>query len=175
MADYELVSVGNINARWDAVRSGDCAAGLLGKAHAALAEQAGFVRLRGDPDPWDNYQGGVFTVRRDWATAHRDEVIGFIRAMLKGLDWVLSRENTAALPAMLIRHLPHLNLTREAAQRAAAELQSARSILKPGLPINIAGTRVVLALREKYGTSGAALGTPESYLDLGYYDAAVRG
>jgi len=37
MGDYELVPVGGIKARWDAVCSGDCAAGLLGKAGGARA------------------------------------------------------------------------------------------------------------------------------------------
>jgi ABC-type nitrate/sulfonate/bicarbonate transport system substrate-binding protein len=173
MADYELVSVGNINARWEAVRNGACAAGLLGKAHAALAEEAGFVRLRGEPDPWDNYQGGVFTADRGWAAEHRGNIHGFIRAMLKALDWVLSPANATALANMLVRHLPHLDLTENAARRAAAELQSPQGILKPGLPVSRDGIRVVLALREKYATSGATLGTPESYLDLSYYDAAT--
>ena len=173
MDDYELVPVGAIKARWDAVRSGDCAAGLLGKADAAAAVGDGYRRLQSDPDPWDTYQGGVFTADRSWAAAHREPLIGFIRAMLKAVAWVLAPENGPALPALLIRHLPHLSLSAAAAERAAAELQSPQSILKPDLPVSPDGMRVVLDLRRRYGTPPARLGDADKYLDLSYYRAAV--
>ncbi|MEX2615738.1 MAG: ABC transporter substrate-binding protein [Alphaproteobacteria bacterium] len=174
MQDYELIPVGNVTARWDAVRNGDCAAGLLGKAHAAAAVAAGYTWLRGDPDPWDNYQGGVFTADRRWAAAHREAVTGFIRATLRGVDWVLAPENAADLPEMLVRHLPHMNLSAQAARRAADELHSAHSILKAGLPINMEGTRSVLALRRKYGGPGVPPDALERCLEPGYREAATR-
>jgi ABC-type nitrate/sulfonate/bicarbonate transport system substrate-binding protein len=173
MGDYELIPVGAIKARWDAVRSGDCVAGLLGKADAAEAVAAGYTRLQGDPDPWENYQGGVFFCDRTWAKINRAAVTGFIRAMLKATDWVLAPENLDELPGLLLRHLPHLSLSPEAARKAAAELQSSRSILKPGLPINRDGLRAVIDLRRKYGTPPAEIGDVEKYLDLGYYREAV--
>ena len=172
--DYDLVPVGNVTARWNAVRNGDCAAGLLGKAHAAAAMEAGYTWLRSDPDPWDNYQGGVFTADRGWAAAHRVAVIGFIRATLQGVDWVLAPENAAELPEMLVRHLPHLNLSARVAQQAADELHSVKSILKTGLPINMEGARTVLALRRKYGGRGIPPDALERCLDLAYREAATR-
>ena len=54
----------------------------------------------------------------------------------------------------------------------AAELQSPRSVLKPGMPLDPDGIRKVLELRRKYGTPPAALGEPEKYLDLSFYDEA---
>jgi len=93
--------------------------------------------------------------------------------MLKAVDWVLAPDNAAELPGLLIRHLPHLSLTNDDTRRAAAELQSPRSILKPGLPLDLDGLEVVLALRRKYGTPPAALGNAGKYLDLSYYHAAV--
>lgn len=171
--DYELVPVGAIKARWDAVQSGACVAGLLGKADSASAVSNGYTHLRSDPDPWDSYQGGTYIARRAWAAEHREQVRGFIRAMLKAVDWVLAAENAGELPGLLLRHLPHLSLTEDAARRAAAELQSPGSILKPGLPINRDGLGVVLALRRKYGTPPAEIGDAEKYLDLSYYREVV--
>jgi ABC-type nitrate/sulfonate/bicarbonate transport system substrate-binding protein len=173
MADYELVPVGAIKARWDAVRSGHCAAGLLGKADAAMAVGQGYSRLQGNPDPWKTYQGGVFMTSRRWAEAHRPQVVGFVRAMLKATDWVLAPENAEALPGLLTRHLPHFAYTPVQAAMAATELQSTSSILKPGLPIDLSGFRVVLDLRRKYGTPPAEIGAPDRYLDLGYYREAL--
>jgi len=172
MEDYELVPVGAIKARWEAVRAGDCVAGLLGKADAAMAVGQGYIRLQGDPDPWDNYQGGVFMANRAWAETHREQVKGFIRAVLKGVDWVLDPANRPDLPDLLMRHLPHFNYARAQAEAAADELQSPQSILKPGLPISREGFDVVLELRRRYGTPPAEIGRPEKYLDLSYYDDA---
>ncbi|MPY69277.1 MAG: hypothetical protein GEU92_04245 [Alphaproteobacteria bacterium] len=168
--DYELVPVGAIKARWAAVRRGDCVAGLLGKDDAAQAVADGYTRLEADPDPWERYQGGVYTADRRWAAANVEAVKGFIRAMLKATDWVLDPANAAALPGLLSRHLPHLFPTPDSARSAAAELQAPQSILKPGLPVSLEGLRVVLELRRKYGTPPAALGPAEKYLALGYYD-----
>jgi ABC-type nitrate/sulfonate/bicarbonate transport system substrate-binding protein len=170
MDDYELVPVGAIKARWAAVQGGDCAAGLLGKDDAAEAVADGYTRLQSDPDPWEAYQGGVYTADRQWAAANAEAVKGFIRAMLKATGWVLDPANAAALPALLSRHLPHLFPTPDSARRAAAELHGPQSILKPGLPVNLDGMRVVLDLRRKYGMPPAALGPAEKYLELGYYE-----
>lgn len=167
--DYELVPVGDIRARWRALQLGECAAGLLGKADARRGAAAGYSVLGADPDPWDCYQGGVFIARRGWAAAHRPGVEGFVRAVLKGLDWVLAPQNAEALPGLLQRHLPHLDLGEAAAGHAAAALQSADSILKPGLPINVAGLERVLALRRKYGTPPRRIGQAGNYIDLTYY------
>lgn len=166
LEDYQLIPVGAVKARWDAVRSGDCAAGLLGKADAATAVQEGYTWLQSDPDPWDNYQGGVFTADRTWARQNRAALQGFKRALLKAVDWVLAPENADDLPDLLIRHLSHLSLSSTDAIQAAMELQSPQSILKPGLPINQDGFRVVMELRQKYGTPPVTLGGVDKYLDL---------
>ena len=172
MDDYELVPVGNIEARWNAVSAGACVAGLLSKEYAAIAQEGGCTVLTADPDPWDNYQGAVYTADRSWADAHRAEVTGFIRGVLQAVDWILAAENLAALPDLLMRHLPRMSAA--AAAVAASDLQSPRSVLKPGMPLDPDGIRVVLDLRRKYGTPPAALGEPGKYLDFSYYEAAVK-
>ncbi len=170
-ADYHLVPVGAPPVRWRAIEAGDCQAALLSKAFAAIAAAAGCAELRCDPDPWACYQGGVYACRRHWAADNAGTVKAFIRATLAATGWILDPANAAALPGALMRHLPHMG---DAAARAAADnLHGSDGLLKPGLPIDIEGFRAVLALREQYGTAGAALGAPEKYLDLGYY-AAVR-
>jgi ABC-type nitrate/sulfonate/bicarbonate transport system substrate-binding protein len=173
MADYTLAPVGAIKARRDAVTGGDCAAGLLGKDDAERMAAEGYTRLASDPDPWDDYQGGVYIAQRGWAAANADAVKAFIRVMLDANDWVLDPANAAELPGLLSRHVPHMYPTPDAAARAAAELHSPQAILKPGLPVSDSGMRRVLALRAKYGTPPAALGPPEAYLDMRYYDAVV--
>ncbi len=171
IGDYELVPVGNVAARWQAVAAGDCIAGLLSKEYAAIARDGGCGELVAEPDPWDNYQGAVYTAQRSWAEAHRNQVHGFIRGVLRAVDWILEPDNLPLLPEILMRHLP--GMSPAAAAAAGAELQSPRSVLKPGMPLDPDGIRTVLELRRKYGTPPAALGEPEKYLDLSFYDEAV--
>lgn len=171
MNDYELVATGAPKARWDSIRAGDCAAGLLSKAWAETACDNGCRVLTPEPDPWDNYQGGVYTANRSWAAAHRGELIGFIRAYLKAVDWILERANFRELPALLMAHLPHM--APSPAGIAASELHGPASLLKPGMPLDMDGIRTVIELRRKYGTPPADLGEPQKYLDLSYYEAAA--
>jgi ABC-type nitrate/sulfonate/bicarbonate transport system substrate-binding protein len=167
MHDYELIPVGAPPARWQSIESGDCAAALLSRAYEAIATKAGCHELRPEPDPWACYQGGVFAARRSWLKDHPGIASGFIRALLKATGWMLDSGQAAALPAMLMQHLPHL--TPVGAEAAAAAMPT---LLRPGLPINEAGLRTVLALRQKYGTPATGLGTPEKYLDMSLYRSA---
>jgi len=169
--DYELVPTGAPRARWDSMQAGDCAAALLSKAWAETACAAGCHVLTPEPDPWDGYQGGVYTADRAWAAAHRDALVGFIRAYLHAVAWVLDPAHFAELPELLTAHLPHMSPS--AAEAAAAELHGPASLLKPGMPLDMDGIRRVIALRRKYGTPPADLGEPGNYLDLSYYDDAV--
>ena len=167
--DYELVPVGAPGARWAAMQSGDCAASLLNKAIARTAIAEGCCELQPSVDPWKNYQGGVYCGRRDWAAANAETVRGFIRATVAAVEWCLDPAHRAEIPALLIQHLPHM--TQAAAEAAASDLSS---LLLPGLPISREGFQVVLDLRATYGTPAAVLGEPGKYLDLSYYDAALR-
>jgi len=168
MADYELVPVGAPPARWQSMQAGDCDAALLSKAVAAVAIAAGCRELRADPDPWACYQGGVFAARKSWMAEHTNEMAGFIRAILSATDWVLDRTNRTRLPELLRGHLPHM--TDDAACDAADAMAD---LLAPGLPIDFDGLRSVIALRRKYGVPPAALGGPDSCLDLSIYDRVM--
>lgn len=170
--DYELVPVGAPNARWQAMESGDCAASLLNKAIASTAIEAGCHELLPEHDPWACYQGGVYCARRDWLAENSAAVQGFIRATVAATGWILDSANAAELPGLLVKHLPHMSVA--AAETAAAEFYTPRSLLRPNLPIDLDGFRAVLDLRSRYGVPAAVLGRAEKYLDLGYYAAALR-
>lgn len=163
MDDYALVPTGNVPARWDAIRTGDCAGALISTDYADIAVAQGFRRLDAVPDPWEGYQGAVFTADRTWLRDNATEVEGFVRAMLDAVDWVLDAANLDSLPPMMMRHVP--TLTPDAAAKAARALQSPGSILKRGLPIDIEGIRKVLRLRTKYGMPPKRLDDPCKYLD----------
>jgi hypothetical protein len=54
-------------------------------------------------------------------------------------------------------------------------LLSPRSGLTPKAEVTIEGIRTVLDLRTRYGKPGASLTDPHKYIDLSYYNAALKG
>jgi ABC-type nitrate/sulfonate/bicarbonate transport system substrate-binding protein len=168
--DYAFESIGAPAQRWAAVKAGTHVGALLTDELTEIAVRAGHHAMTSDPDPWDNYQGNAYVVRRDWAEAHGEQLTGFVRAFLQAVRWTLDPANRDALIGMLKRHLPALGADQAAA--AARALQRPKSILTPDMPLNIPGIRTVLALRSRYGTSPKTLDDPFRYVDLSYYEAA---
>lgn len=168
--DYVFESIGAPAQRWAAVKSGSHVGALLTDELTEIAVRAGCHAMTSDPDPWDNYQGNAYVVRRDWAEAHRPQLTGFVRAFLRAVRWTLDPANLPALPAMLKQHLPAIG--DEQATTAARALQRPKSILTSDMPLNIPGIRTVLALRSRYGTPRKDIDDPFRYVDLSYYEAA---
>jgi ABC-type nitrate/sulfonate/bicarbonate transport system substrate-binding protein len=169
--DYEFVSVGGPNERTEAMKTGEFAGALVNMAQARQLEAFNCRPLVSDPDPWANYQGNVFTARRDWAAAHKPEMLGFVRAFQKGVDHTLDSSHNDELAEMLLRYLP--KMPPQAAPRAVAALQSGPAPLVPGTPISIEGIRTVLALRSAYGEPRKEMSDPYKYLNMAYYEEAT--
>lgn len=170
--DYAFESIGAPAQRWAAVKSGSHVGALLTDELTEIATRAGFHVMTSDPDPWDNYQGNAYVVRRDWAEAHREQLIGFVRAFLRAVRWTLDPANLDDLTRLIKQHLPAIGAEQAAA--ASRALQRPKSILTPDMPLNIPGIRTVLALRSRYGTPRKQLDDPFSYVDLSYYDSARK-
>ncbi len=171
--DYEFVAVGGPTERAEAMTAGGYSGALVNAVAARQLQAAGCKVLTADPDPWAGYQGNVFFTRRAWAADNRDALLGFIRGFQRAVDWNLDPANIDELPAILMRYLPHM--PAPAAAPAAAALQSEGSPIKQGTPINMDGVRTVLELRSRYGEPRKTLSDPDRYIDLSYYEAAMKG
>lgn len=82
-ADYELVPCGPILARWDLLRSGEIDAGLQGAPLNRIAIEQGFRSLCEPRDEVPHFQFTSLDVHQDWAAAHRDTLLPFLRAFLR--------------------------------------------------------------------------------------------
>lgn len=81
--DYELVPCGPILARWELLRSGGIDAGLQGAPLNRIAMEQGFVSLCEPRDEVPHFQFTSLDVHLDWAAAHRDPLLRFLRAFLR--------------------------------------------------------------------------------------------
>jgi len=94
--DYDYQYAGSSADRYAALRAGAVDAAMIASPFAEQAEAAGFHRL-GDLLPnylnASTYIGGNLVVRRDWAQQHPQELIGFIRAHYRAIDWMSDPAN----------------------------------------------------------------------------------
>jgi ABC-type nitrate/sulfonate/bicarbonate transport system substrate-binding protein len=133
------------------------AAGLkdLGTAYAAIGP----------------YQSDSVVVMRDWAAAHRDTVVRYIKAVVEGRRWILDSANRAEATALIVDRLklpPDI-----AAQVYSAVTDPAQGFAKDA-KLDMAGLANVLKLRaELEGQWGGNPSPLDKYVDLSYYNEAM--
>ena len=172
-SDYEIVKVGGMVQRWDALRDGKQDATLLSAPYDILAVAQGLNRLARATSMIGRYQGNVAAAKRSWAMAHEKEVVGFIRAYVAAIDWLYEAANRDEAVHVLTKHLPQMP---HALARQSYDLLLDRDegFFRHG-QIDLDGLTTVLELRSRHGEAKTALTDPAEYYDPAYYDLAMRG
>jgi len=170
--EFELVSAGGVQQRFEALLEKKHAGTLLISPFEVTAEARGFNGLANAADVLGHYQGLVGATRRAWANGHEGELISFIRGYRSALAWLYDPANKADAIAILRNNLP--GMPEGLAQR------SYEILLQPGqgftrdASLDIAGVRTVLALRNEYAQPRKELHDPGKYYDLSYYEHAAE-
>ncbi len=167
--DYTLVPAGGVLQRWEALLRGEHAGTLLVTPFEILARSRGLRLLGSAIDVLHRYQGLVGAARRTWAAAHRDDLIGFIRAYRAALQWLYTPANREEATQILARNA---NMPAELAAQAYPVLVDRAGGFFPAGALDIEGVRTVLALRSRYAAPRRILADPTRYVDLSYYAAS---
>ena len=171
--EYELVKAGGVLARFEDLLQHKHAGTLLLSPFEVAAETKGFHVLGSAVDNFDgHYQGLVAATRREWANEHGSELIGYIRGYIAGLAWLYNPRNKDAAIALLQEHLPQMSA--ELVVKSHDILLDPKRGFDPKAAIDLEGVRKVLTLRSEYGQPRKPLADPMKYLDLTYYDRALR-
>lgn len=168
--DYTVVPAGGVQQRWQALLKGEYAGTLLISPFEVLAQQQGCNLLGSAVDVLGRYQGLVGATRRSWATPHRDELVGYIRAYIAALDWLYEpahREGALKLLMMYANMAPAL-----AAEAYRVLVDPVRGFT-PGARLDSEGIQRLLALRSRYAPSHRTLRDPAKYVVLEYYGQAM--
>jgi ABC-type nitrate/sulfonate/bicarbonate transport system substrate-binding protein len=169
--EVTVVSAGGTDLRFKAFMEGKCEATLTLAPFDSIAVERGYHRLVGATEAYGAYQGTVAAVRASWAREHRGTVVAFTRAFKAAVDWLYDPANRAEALAILAAGEPQLPPAQiEQSFNAMIGSDGFYRDLRP----NDTGLRRVLALREKYGKPAKALTEPGKYMDLDYYDEAMR-
>lgn len=170
-SDYSLLAVGSSQKRLDALTSGAAQATLLNRPYDQFATAKGFNDLVDMHKVFPHYQANIGSARRAWAVAHRDTLIAFIRAYVKGSLWVFDPTHKAAAIDLLVKNTP--NLTEQQAESIYTETTRKGGIGSPTAKLDPAGIATVVKLRSEYAEPKKKL-DPRDFYDLRYYNAAMK-
>jgi ABC-type nitrate/sulfonate/bicarbonate transport system substrate-binding protein len=168
-SDVKFVRAGGTPNRYRDLIAGKHDATLLRTPFELLAKNRGFNQLA-TAESLGAYEGTVGATRRSWAADHQAALIGFMRGYRAGVEWVYDRTNRDVAEALLVANIR--DMTPALAKQSYELLLADKGGLARDAALDIEGIRTVLRLRSKFGTPQRELGSPEKYIDLGYYEKA---
>jgi ABC-type nitrate/sulfonate/bicarbonate transport system substrate-binding protein len=166
--DYEVKPVGGTGQRLDAMtKDKTFAAAMMNPPFSIRAEKAGLKAIDTTAAALGAYQGSSAFVLRSWGAANTDTLVKYVQAYIEGLRWMIEPKNKAEAVALLAERL---KLPENiAAQAYDATLKG----FNPDGVLDMDGVKNVLKLRAQF--EGGTPASPETYIDLSYYQKARAG
>lgn len=166
--DYTLISVGGSGPAFAALSSGNIAAAILAVPISFRAQAMGFNLIGKVTDVFPNYLLSSFSVRREWATAHRGEVVRFLKAVLQARKWL--EENRKAGAEFLAKEL---EMKPKLAEQGLDYYLTHRA-WEPDLNIDLDGLKTVVEIYAEQADIKGPIPSPEKYVDLSYLKQARK-
>lgn len=171
--DYGVKLAGGTGPRSAAmVADPQLAAGMINPPFSWSVREQGLKSLGTQFDLLGPYQAtGAFVMRR-WAQANTGLLEHYLAAYIEGQRYVMNLLHRAEMLAMLTSRF---KLSPQAAQATYEALVKPYSGLAPDARFSDAGFKTVLAIRaEMEGLWGGIPPAPGKYLDLSFYDRAIK-
>lgn len=171
--DYTVRAVGGTAQRSAAIAADpSLAGGMVNLPFSITVREKGVKSLGRSRDLIGPYQGSGAFVMRSWAQANGDALERYIAAYVESSRIAMDPANRAAGAAALAARL---KLDPKVAEQTVEQIMIPGFGLTPDARLDLDGFRTVLALRaEIEGQWGGKPPAPEKYLDLGYYDRALK-
>ena len=172
-ADYKIYPIGGTALRLKGLRENkEYKAAMLNPPFSIDAKSAGLKSMGRAADLLGAYQATGTFVLRSWAKANGDTLERYIAGFIEGVRWAVSPANKDAAIKLLAERL---KVTPEAAAQTWALMSDPKFGLSTDGRFDMQGFRNVLALRaEIEGSWGGKPPAPDRYLDLSYYDRALK-
>jgi ABC-type nitrate/sulfonate/bicarbonate transport system substrate-binding protein len=171
--DYTMRAVGGTMQRTQAIASNpELVASTSFPPFSITVREKGVKSLGRTQDLIGPYQGAGAYVMRAWAQANPDALERYIAAYVESMRFVRDPVNRPEVVATLIKRF---KLDPKVAEQTVEQLMIPGFGLAPDARFDMDGFRTVLALRaEIEGQWGGKPPAPDKYIDLGYYDRAVK-
>ena len=172
-ADYKIYPIGGTALRLKGLRENrEYKAAMLNPPFSIAAKEAGLKSLGRAADLLGAYQATGTFVLRSWAKANGETLERYIAGFVEGARWAVAPANKAAAVKLLSERL---KVTPEVAAQTWDLLSDPKFGLATDGRFDMQGFRNVLALRaEIEGSWGGKAPEPERYVDLTYYDNALK-
>jgi ABC-type nitrate/sulfonate/bicarbonate transport system substrate-binding protein len=166
--DYTLVNVGGSGPAFTALSAGRIDAAILAVPINFRAQEMGFNLIGKVTDVFPNYLLSSFSVRRQWAAEHRQEVVRFLKAVLEARKWL--RDNRKAGAEFLAKEL---EMKPKLAEKGL-DYYLAHRAWEPDLNIDVDGLRTVVEIYAEQAEMKGSIPSPEKYVDLSYLQQAWK-
>jgi ABC-type nitrate/sulfonate/bicarbonate transport system substrate-binding protein len=172
--DYAVRSVGFTPSRIEAIEKGsdNAAAGMLNPPYSFAAKDKGLKSFGRVIDLMGPYQGGGIFVMREWARANGPLLERFLAAYIEATRMALAPANRVQAISLIAARLKQ---DLAVAERTYDEALTKPGGLAPDAKFDLEGFKAVLELRaEIEGQWNGKPPAPERYIDLGYYERAMK-
>ena len=171
--DYTVRPVGGTLARSQAMATNpELVAGIVNLPFSITVREKGLKSLGRTRDLVGPYQATGAFVMRPWAQANGDALERYLAAYVESVRIAMDPATKAEAAAVLVKRL---KLDPKVAEQTVEQLMIPGFGLAPDARFDMDGFRTVLALRaEIEGQWGGKPPAPDKYLDLGYYDRALK-
>ncbi len=164
--DYAVKSAGATARRFEAIQQDkELAATILYPPFSVSAVSAGYKDLGEAVKVIGPYQAFSGFVLRSWASANEETLVRYLAAYIEGQRFVLDPRNKAAVVKLIVNRL---KASEDVATRSYPAVTSG---LAKDAAFDMEGFRNVLSLRGRF--TGKDPQSPETYLDLSYYQKAL--
>jgi ABC-type nitrate/sulfonate/bicarbonate transport system substrate-binding protein len=172
-SDYKVEPVGATHLRLAAMlKDKKYSAAMLSPPGSVQAEAAGLRDLGSAVGVVGPYQSDGGWVLRSWGKANADTLTRYIQANIEGIRWALDAKNRAALTTIVAQRL---KLPPDVVAESL-KIADAQKGFATDARFDMKGFSNVLQLRaDMLGTWGGKPPAPDKYLDLSYYDRALKG
>ena len=165
--DYQVKHTGGVPPRHKALLAGEIDAGLQSVPWNYLAEDEGMNNLGDVIEYVPDWQFVSINVNSEWAAKNRDVLVRFLRAMLRGNEWLYA--NRAASSVIAARELP----ASIAHAERAWDFFTGTDALTRDASVNLKGlAQVIATLKETGLLAKSAADDPAAYVDDSYLKAA---
>jgi NitT/TauT family transport system substrate-binding protein len=169
--DYTFTYSGSSPNRFAALVSGAVDATILPAPFDFIAEAQGFVDLGSAQKYMRHFPFTVLGVNTKWATEHRQAVIDFVGAELKGVKWLYDTANKAEAVNILMKHT---KTPPEVAPKVYDQYFVEWKAFAPDGRLTKAEYDLTMKALERMGDVEGPLPPMERIVDNSYVDAATR-
>jgi NitT/TauT family transport system substrate-binding protein len=168
--EFGFRTIEGTSGRWAGLRRGDCDAVVLGQPQDLIAVEQGFRMLGTSTEAVPELLYTVTAVRRSWATANKEAVVRYVRALSATFTFIRDPSHRDRVVRTVMQST---NASETIAQQTLALFfDPERSVLPKRAEIDLKGLAQVIAMMGDAGAIKTPLPSPEQFMDLQYLRAA---